>query len=291
MNEPDVSVVVPCFAVGSELSDQIRALAAQQFPGRFEVVLSDNGGNDDLRSRAAALSSSTALDIRMVDATDVRGVSHARNIGLRASRAPLVAICDADDEVSPQWLASLVEAAADHALVGGAIDTVRLNSEVTRAWRPGPAQDALPRKLDHLPYAMGCNLVVHRERALAIGGWREDYVAGGDDVDFAWRMQKAGASPGFAPAAVVHYRYRDDLRATAKQMYAYARCDALLLRDYRADGARPKRLRDTIRELHWLVGRARDLRGPTGPRGRWLCRAAAVVGRAAGSIKHRQWAG
>lgn len=291
MSDPDVSVVIPCFAVGVELTDQIRAIALQQFAGSFEIVLSDNGGNPDLHARAAELSAGSGLTIRVVDSGDVRGVSHARNVGLKASRAPLVAICDADDEVGPRWLSALVAACADHDLVGGAIDTARLNSEVTRAWRPGPAPDRLPRKLDHLPYAMGCNLAVRRTRALDIGGWREDFVAGGDDVDFAWRLQEAGGSLGFAAEAVVHYRYRDDLRSTAKQVYAYARCEALLLREHRASGARPKTAQQTVREVRWLAGRTQDLRGPDGPRGRWVCRAAALGGRVAGSVKYRQWAG
>ncbi|MFB9378517.1 glycosyltransferase [Kineococcus gynurae] len=285
MSEPDVSVVIPCRDVVDVVEDQLRALQAQDFPGRFEVVLSDNGSRDGLADHVEAWAREFGLDLRRVDSSAVGGVSHARNVGLRAARAPVVAICDADDLVVPGWLRALAEAARGAELVGGVMDVISLNDEVRRAWRPGPPADGLPQKFGFLPYAMGCNLAVHRDVALGLGGWDETYVAGGDDVDFAWRLQLAGHRLAVATDAVVQYRYRTDLPGTARQFRAYARCEDRLLRQFAPAGARPEKPSRFRRDLSWLVRNVRDVRGDEAARGRWVCRFATFRGRTAGNLR------
>ena len=289
---PDVTVVIPCRDVVGTIEDQLQALAGQDFPGTVDVLLCDNGSTDGLVGRVAAWRDRYGLVLRHVDATGRTGVSHARNIGLRAASSDVVAVCDADDVVGPQWLSALVEQVrAGCSVVGGAIDTTSLNDEVRRGWRPGPPRDRLPVKLGFKPYAIGANLAVRREDALAVGGWDEDYVAGGDDVDFSWRLQLAGHRIGFAPDAVVHYRYRTDLRGTARQVRAYARCEARLLAQYAGEGAQPYRPSRTRIELSWLRHHLRDLLRSEASRGRWVCHASTVVGRLDGAVRQRRWVG
>lgn len=288
---PDLSVIIPCRDVVDVLDDQLRALSEQDFTGRLEVVLADNGSRDGLRDRVAGWAAGYHLDLRLVDASGTAGVSHARNAGLRAARAERIAVCDADDVVGPSWASSLVRALDAHDLVGGAVHLDALNDEVRRAWRGGPPRDRLPEKLGFLAYAVGANLGVRRAAAISVGGWDETYLAGGDDVDFSWRIQLAGYRIGFAPGAVVHYRFRTDLRGTARQLRAYARCEAKLLRQYAPAGALPHRPSRTRRDLGWLRSHRADLVGGAARRGRWLCRAATLAGRLQGAVAQRRWVG
>ncbi|WP_328295153.1 glycosyltransferase [Kineococcus sp. NBC_00420] len=288
---PVVSVVVPCLNVVDVVDAQLKALAQQDLGAPFEVLLADNGSSDGLRERVPDWARTFGLDLHWVDASAVRGVSAARNAGLRAARADLVAVCDADDEVVPGWLRALVAAAVDATVVGGVNETTQVNDAIRTTWRPGPPAGRLPTKLDFLPYAVGCNLAVHRDAALAVGGWDETYVAGGDDVDFSWRLQLAGHELALAPGAVVHYRYRTDLRGTARQFRHYARSEARLLRDFREQGARPSRPSRSAREAKWLVRHAHHLARDEAQRGRWICRAATLLGRLEGARTYRCWVG
>lgn len=288
---PLVSVVVPCLDVVDVIDTQLAALARQDLDAPFEVLLADNGSTDGLREHVPGLARRFGLDLHWVDASAVRGVSAARNAGLRAARAELVAVCDADDEVVPGWLSALVAGARHSTLVGGVMETGKVNDAVRTTWRPGPSRERLPDKLGFLPYAMGCNLAVHRDTALAVGGWDETYVAGGDDVDFSWRLQLAGHDLTMAPEAVVHYRYRTDLRGTARQFRHYARCEARLLRDFREQGARPARPSRSVREARWLLRHAHHLARDEAQRGRWVCRAATLLGRLEGVRRYRCWVG
>lgn len=292
MTPPDVTVIIPCRNVVGMIEEQLAALAVQDFSGTVEVLLSDNGSRDGLADHVEAWRRRYGLTLRRVDASGRPGVSHARNMGLRAAASDVVAVCDADDVVSPGWLTALVEQVhSDFAVVGGAIDVTALNDEVRQAWRPGPPADRLPVKLGFKPYAIGANLAVRREAALEIGGWDEDYVGGGDDVDFSWRLQLAGHRIGFAAGAVVHYRYRTDLRGTARQARAYARCEARLLVQYADDGARPYRPSHTRIEASWLRHNLCDLVRSEASRGRWVYKASTIVGRIAGAVRERRWVG
>lgn len=292
MTPPDVTVVIPCRNVITTIEEQLAALARQDFIGTFDILLSDNGSQDGLADHVEAWRQTFGLALHRVDASGRPGVSHARNVGLRAARSEIVAVCDADDVVSPRWLAALVgQVRAGSALVGGAIDVTALNDDVRQAWRPGPPADRLPVKLGFKPYAIGANLAVRREAALEIGGWDEDYVGGGDDVDFSWRLQLAGHRIGFAAGAVVHYRYRTDLRGTARQARAYARCEARLLTQYAGQGAGPYRPSRTRIELSWLRQNLRDLARSQASRGRWVYKASTVFGRLAGAVGERRWIG
>lgn len=287
----DATVIIPCRDVVGVLPEQLRALAAQDFRGTFEVLLADNGSHDALDAAVPVWRERYGLNLRCVDAGARPGVSHARNVGLRAAAADVVAICDADDVVSTGWLSALVAALGEHSIVGGAIDVCVLNDEVRRAWRPGPPPDRLPDKLGFLPYAMGANVGVRRECALAVGGWDETYVAGGDDVDFSWRMQLAGERLGYSSRALLYYRYRTDLSGTVRQARNYAMCEAKLLDQYAVHGARPYSPSKTRADVSWLVRRGRSSLGSDAEWGRWAYRAATVLGRLMGAAKHRRWVG
>src|SRR5206468_804063 len=56
--------------------------------------------------------------------------------------------------------------------------------------------------------------------------------AAGDDVDLCWRIQEAGGTLGFSPAAVVWHHRRDRLRTYLKQQAGYGRAEAMLERKW-----------------------------------------------------------
>ena len=107
-----VSVVIPVGSVDDLLPLQLAALEAQTFDGAWELVLScktDDGAAIDALDGLA--SSFDAAPARVVDSSDVRSASHARNVGAREAQGELIVFCDGDDEAETDWLASIVAAA------------------------------------------------------------------------------------------------------------------------------------------------------------------------------------
>lgn len=228
-----VSVIVPVYNGLPHLDVQLRALEAQDYKGAFEVIVSDNGSTDGTREYVACLSSS--LTVRCVDASRIRGVSHARNVGMDAARGEFIAIVDHDDSVHPGWLTALTREAENFDAVGGPIELYSLNSPEVASWPGAPTPE---QRLDtfHLPWAQGNNFGMWRNVVQQVGYYDEELTSGGDDVDYSWRIQEAGLTLGHAPEAVVAYRLRTTLGGCFAQGRKYGGAACVVAVKHRSRG-------------------------------------------------------
>jgi glycosyltransferase involved in cell wall biosynthesis len=278
-----VSVVIPSLNSAATLAEQLDALAAQSYAGSWEVVLLDNGSTDG--SDALALSWADRLPALRVWRVADRGISHVRNAARHAAKGDLLAFCDADDIVVPGWLEALVEASLRMDIVGGRLDDRTLNADDVVTWRGAMPVDEPLVPLGYLPFAPGGNCAVWADVIDALGGWDTGYVAGSDDVDFSWRAQERGYVVGYAPKAVIAYRYRADARALYKQYFRYGRTEVRLAR--RFAGVHRSSLADVLRLWTRLLKRVTALRHPGNDRIVLLREMAYHGGRLYGSFRER----
>jgi glycosyltransferase involved in cell wall biosynthesis len=96
-------VVVPTFNRAEQVGQAIDSILAQTYPHR-ELIVVDDGSQDDTPRLLAAYGER----IRAFRQEN-RGVSAARNLGLRAARGALIALLDSDDYWLPGKLAAQVE--------------------------------------------------------------------------------------------------------------------------------------------------------------------------------------
>lgn len=283
-----VSVVMPALNAADVIGGQLDALARQTYDGDWEVVVVDNGSTDGTAAVAARYADRLP-PLRVVDASQRRSHTFARNTGARAATGDLLLYCDADDIVDPGWLAAFVAAAEDEGcdFMGGFVDDVTLNDPRHRDWRQSPPPDRLPEKMDFLPLAISANLAIRRSVLFDIGGWNEAYGEGCNDVELSWRAQIAGHRLCYVPEAVIAYRYRSSMRALARQMYRRGRAEPQLYADFRPHDLPRRPVWRMAGGVAKLAVRSPDVvRGP-GPRGRWVNHAATVAGRLRGSVEHR----
>lgn len=244
-----VTVIVPVRNGARTLPEQFEALAAQRYDGPWELVVADNGSTDTTRAVCASWTDRLPR-LRVVDASERAGSSHARNVGASAANGELLAFCDADDVVDASWLQAIVESARDHDLVGGVQDEARLNDDTIRETRGARAKRALVRPLGFLPFAPTSNLAVWADVYRTVGGLDVDYPQA-HDVEFSWRAQLEGFDLGHAADAVVHYRYRSTVKGVGKQAYLTGYDAVQLFRDYRSDGAKRPGAKETARR--WIA--------------------------------------
>jgi len=246
---PSLAVVIPVRNGAATLPAQLRALAEQRAAPPFEVIVSDNGSEDDLAGvLLAARASWPNMSLRSVDSGERAGVSHARNVGAAAAHADAVAFCDSDDRVGPDWVRAMADGLAQFDSVGGPLDEGTLNRPDARA--QAHVKDALPVGLDFLPYPVGANCGVRRSVWADLGGFDEEFTQGAEEVDFFWRLQLGGHTLGFAPDAVVAYRHRADLRGTVRQAFKYGAASCQLVAAHRGD-VPPESLRAIL--AAWLT--------------------------------------
>ncbi|GAB2660097.1 glycosyltransferase family A protein [Prescottella soli] len=281
-----ISIVIAALDVKGIIDVQLTALAQQDHACAFEVVVADNGSTDGLEEYLRHHPLRDKLQLSWVDASDARGVSHARNVGVARSAGDFIAFCDADDRVHPDWLRHLAAAAVHFDAVAGALDGRPLSSARAVAWRPLSDVATQPTSANaRFPWGGGGNMGIWREVFDEIGGWDTSYVYALEDMEFSWRLQLRGFSLGWEPRAVVDYRLRDDLRSLWRQSFAYGRGEVQLYRDHRTTCMSGRPVPYLVLLLVLIVIRNPLL--PTTltrlPRGQWLWHVSALFGRVAGS--------
>lgn len=102
---PLISVVIPAYKQAEFIEDALDSVAAQTWEGPVEVIVVDDGSPDDIGDRARAHALSPEV-IRQEN----KGVSGARNRGIREAAGEWIAFLDADDRWLPEKLAMQMEA-------------------------------------------------------------------------------------------------------------------------------------------------------------------------------------
>ncbi len=224
---PKISVVV-CTHNGAEtLPECLDRLNDLSYPD-FETIVVCDGSCDC--SAAIARERGVA-----VIETEHRGLSHARNRGIREAQGEIVAFLDDDAYPDADWLHYLAAGFRDqsNAGVGGPNlppDDERLVADCVAAAPGGPIHVLVSdREAEHVP---GCNMAFRKSALEEIGGFDERFHTAGDDVDMCWRLQQAGKTLGFSAGAVVMHRRRDSVRRYLRQQYGYGKAEALLERKW-----------------------------------------------------------
>jgi GT2 family glycosyltransferase len=220
---PKVSVVVCTYNGGRTLEQCLRSLQRIDYPAN-EVIVVDDGSTDDTREILARFP-----DVRSIHQAN-RGLSVARNVGLRAATGDVVAYTDSDCFVDPDWLTHLVyqlQRSGAHAVGGPNLTPEDGWLAACVAASPGQPTHVLEsdQVAEHIP---GCNMAFRRDALLAINGFDPIYRKAGDDVDVCWRLQQAGMWITFAPGAFVWHHRRQGPRSYLRQQGGYGEAEGLL---------------------------------------------------------------
>lgn len=229
--KPAVSVVIPAYNAAATIGETLKALGTQSGAPPMEIVVVDNASTDETATIAKALGARVLYE-------EQRGPAAARNCGIAAAAAPLIAHLDADTVPSRRWLSQLVVPFADETTVLAAGNTLCYPPQ-TAAERyvheSGlyDTQRAIGRAV--FPFVPSLNMAVRRDAALAVGGWNVQMPTG-EDVDFSHRILKRfGGCIAYAESAVLYHRVRATDAALKRQAWTYGEGAADLYRRYPAE--------------------------------------------------------
>jgi GT2 family glycosyltransferase len=226
---PMVSVVVAAYNAEGTLEPCLQSLECLDYPN-YEVIIVDDGSQDNTSAIAKKYA-----QFNYVDLGSNRGLSAARNAGIRKAKGSIIAFTDADCEVDSLWLRFLVEAFENHdwAAVGGPNILPAEDGPIAAAVMAtpgGPAHVMLTDQIaEHIP---GCNMAFRAQALERVGAFDPQFRIAGDDVDLCWRLLMKEMVIGFAPGAFVWHHRRSTINAFLKQQMGYGRAESLLCRKF-----------------------------------------------------------
>ena len=283
----DLSVVIPARNAAVTIGATLESLARQRFDGNWEVVVVDNASTDE----TAAVTESFAgrlPSVRVVDASERRGIPYARNRGVAAARGRLIAFCDADDEVSESWLTGIVEGLERYGAVATRKEHDRLNESWVRDSREAPTASGMHENWypPYLPHSGTGGMGIRRELHEAIGGFDESYRSC-EDNDYCFRIQLRGVEIGTVQNALYSYRFKDTVGSIFRQAYWYSEQNARVQRMYRHTApVSTRRWTWLIKNWPGLLGALQSVATRRG-RARFAWVLGWELGRLRGSIRYR----
>jgi len=225
MPEPAVSVVVPTRNRAGYLEVTLASLAAQEPGVPYEVIVVDDGSTDataEVAERAGA---------KLLRHESSRGPNAARNTGIEASRAPLIALIDDDVRIPPGWVAALAAGAERHGWAGAIGGPIRASLEgpaprsCGRESAPITTLDLGPRDCE-TDFVWSANMAVRRGAIEQIGAFDEQIPIYGDEEEWVMRLHANGGRVAYvADAWLEHRRAGEDarLRSLARAEYRRGR--------------------------------------------------------------------
>lgn len=129
---PSVSVVLPTYNRSVALVAAVDSVLTQTAVfDSYEVLVIDNNSTDDTATVVAEIARRSAGRVRHLTETR-QGVAYARQAGIDAARAPVIALFDDDVLVSEQWVETIQRRFARHA------DVDCLGGKVLPRWQAAP---------------------------------------------------------------------------------------------------------------------------------------------------------
>ena len=215
------AAVVVNYNSGELLERCVASVLADDSAGPVELVVVDNDSSDD----SLAQMRRAHPEVVVLRPGANLGYSRASNLGIAATRAPLVAVLNPDLELTRGTAASLrarfdadpglgaagprltnpdgstypsarsmprLSDAVGHGLLG----RIRPSNPATRRYRQLDADPDVARAVD---WVSGAAIWLRRPALDAVGGWDEGYFMYVEDVDLCWRLRRAGWGIAYEP--------------------------------------------------------------------------------------------
>lgn len=204
---PLVSVIIPTYNRAKYHRQCIESALSQDYPN-FEVIVVDNGSTDDTLEILAFFGNK----IKCLK-EEKRGISAARNKGLRAAQGEFIAFLDSDDFYLPGKLSlSAKQLWEDRSVAMVYTDYILVDSK-NRPIRTVKKNHPQPEKLIWT-FLEGFSIVpsttLLRKKCLEKAGYFDETLKYATDTGLWFRMLKAGYRFGYIPKPLTAYRWHTE---------------------------------------------------------------------------------
>ncbi len=219
MSHPRYSIIVPAYQAEETIGPCVRALHEQTVPrDRYEIIVVDDGSTDRTADVAREAGADRVLTIPH------GGPSAARNAGVEAAQGEIVLFTDADCEPWPDWVERMTAPFADPKVMG-AKGVYRTRQRALIARLVQLEYEFRYERMARLPsidFIDTYAAAYRRELFLRYGGFATDVpIPSVEDIDFSFRLARAGHRLVFVPDARVWHTHPSTLAAYLRRKARY----------------------------------------------------------------------
>jgi glycosyltransferase involved in cell wall biosynthesis len=247
--------VVICSLNGADRIERpLNALDAQTIRSELQIIVVDDGSTD----RTADIARTRGLTV--IRHPENRGLSAARNTGMRAAETSIVAFLDDDCEPVPNWAELVVGGYQDDVTgVGGPVIPISGSGFMARYVERNNRHEPLELELaasQALPYRLflylrrqwitppvkprrdvycftGGNMSFRREALLAVDGFDERFRFGSEEEDLTRRLRRIHRDRMvFVPQAWISHRFEPTVHNVLRRNIAYGKGNGLQYRKW-----------------------------------------------------------
>ena len=237
-----ISVCLPIRNEERYLRECLDSLLAQKYPpAAHEIVAADGGSTDGTRAILEGYAARSPVRLRIVD-NPAGGVAAGRNAAVRAAEGDYIVFVEGHAWLAPDFLSQVSEL---FARTGALCLGRRVEQDI-----PGdtPFQRATGKvrasRLGRNPYSLRFGqrkegwvdpttvATVYRREAFEGFGLFDESFPTNEDVEFNWRLARAGVRAYQSPALTYYLHPRDNWWGLVKQVYRYGRGKAQFVRKH-----------------------------------------------------------
>ncbi|MFN2124760.1 MAG: glycosyltransferase [Candidatus Promineifilaceae bacterium] len=208
------SVIIPAYNAESTINKCLDALREQDISTPYEIIVVDDGSGD----RTAALA--TGPEIILLQHSERRGASAARNSGIQAAQGDILCFTDADCEPKSNWLGELLIPFRSEEISGcKGIYATRQKEIVARF-----VQIEYEDKYDLLEKQSQIDFIdtysaAYRREVLQLNHGFDEQFSYLEDQELSFRLASRGYQMVFHPQAIVYHQHADSLAAYARKKF------------------------------------------------------------------------
>lgn len=244
-----VAVVLAVRNAEGTLAACLRSLVDAKRGGHdVEIIVVDNMSTD----RSVEIASRFSDSVRLAE-EQKRGPAAARNRGVRATEAELIAFTDSDCIVDPDWIVELVAPLADPSvgIAGGKILSVEPSNRIERF---GETIHDHRAAIEHFnpPHAKTGNWA-SRRAVLEQAGMFDETLLRGSDAELSARIRGLGLRLVYRDTAVVRHYNEKTLTGLFREGFAHGKGRAGMMRKAKGRVSSRSTARDTFGSMVSLV--------------------------------------
>lgn len=193
---PLVSIIIPCYNQAIYLPEAIESALDQDYPN-IEIIVVDDGSLDN----TAKVARRYGKKVKLFQQGN-KGLSAARNAGIREASGKYILCLDADDRILPSCCRLTARVLNDNSRIGIVASGWRCFGEANYTVIPRVLSFVEQLAINMIP----CSSMFRKSDWELIAGFDESMLGGFEDWDFWLRLRMSGRELDVVPKVLLEYR-------------------------------------------------------------------------------------